>query len=172
MVVFYNGGNRIAEEETLLLSRSFPPGAKADIEVRVRLININPGMGDDIKDVCEPLREYVWIVERIKENLSGMSDLNAIDEAIDAMPESFVIKPYLLAHKAEVRDMLLTEYNEAEAMELFREEGREEGRLEGREEAMAESLTNLIRNMRLTAHQAMDVLGVPEAERARYLALL
>ncbi len=30
--------------------------------------------------------------------------------------------------------MLLTEYNEAQAMELFREEGRAEGRVEGRVE--------------------------------------
>ena len=34
--------------------------------------------------------------------------------------------------------MLLTEYNEAKAMELFREEGREEGRAEGRKEGRAE----------------------------------
>ncbi len=34
--------------------------------------------------------------------------------------------------------MLLTEYNEAQAMELFREEGRAEGRAEGRVEGRAE----------------------------------
>ena len=34
--------------------------------------------------------------------------------------------------------MLLTEYNEAQAMELFREEGRAEGRAEGRVKGRAE----------------------------------
>ena len=34
--------------------------------------------------------------------------------------------------------MLLTEYNEAETMELFREEGREEGLEEGRKEGIKE----------------------------------
>lgn len=34
--------------------------------------------------------------------------------------------------------MLLTEYNEAETMELFKEEGRMEGRAEGRMEGRAE----------------------------------
>ena len=34
--------------------------------------------------------------------------------------------------------MLLTEYNEAPAMELFREEGRAEGRVEGRAEGRVE----------------------------------
>ena len=32
--------------------------------------------------------------------------------------------------------MCLTEYDEAETMEMFREEGREEGRKEGREESI------------------------------------
>ena len=83
--------------------------------------------------------------------------------------------------------MLLTEYNEAEAMELFREEGRaegrEEGRAEGREEGRAEGreegreeatagyLASLMRTLGLTAHQAMDALGIPEADRAYYLTL-
>ena len=34
--------------------------------------------------------------------------------------------------------MLLTEYNEIETMELFKEEGREEGRIEGRQEGRIE----------------------------------
>lgn len=55
----------------------------------------------------------------------------AIDRTIDAMPDAFILKPYLEAHRAEVKGMLLTEYNEAKTMELFREEGRAEGRAEG-----------------------------------------
>ena len=43
------------------------------------------------------------------------------------MPGDFVTRPMLKAHKAEVKDMLLTEYDEAKAMELFRMEGQEEG---------------------------------------------
>ena len=46
----------------------------------------------------------------------------------------FIIKVTLERHRAEVKGMLLTEYNEAQAMELFREEGRAEGRAEGRTE--------------------------------------
>ena len=43
----------------------------------------------------------------------------------------FVIKIYILANRAEVMDMCLTEYNEVETMNLFKEEGRAEGRAEG-----------------------------------------
>ena len=62
----------------------------------------------------------------------------AIDRAIDAIPEDFITKPFLEAHRAEVKGMLLTEYNEARTMELFKEEGREEGRIEGRAEGRIE----------------------------------
>ena len=125
-------------------------------------------MGEAMKRACRPLAEYSWTVERIRASAAAMSAAEAVDEAIESMPDGFVIRPYLQAHKAEVRDMLLTEYNEAEAMELFREEVREEGR----EEATAGNLASLMRTLGLTARQAMDALGIPEADRARYLTLL
>ena len=54
-----------------------------------------------------------------------------MDKAIDEMPNDYVIKPFLEAHRTEVKGMLLTEYKEAEQMELFKEDGRREGRAEG-----------------------------------------
>ena len=49
--------------------------------------------------------------------------------------------------------MLLTEYNEAEQMELFREEGRAEGRAEGRSEGehrLAGLVAKLVSSGRIT----------------------
>ena len=60
-----------------------------------------------------------------EEELAGI-----IDAAITAMPSDFVIKPFLEEHRAEVKGMLLTEYDEVATMELFKEEGREEGKNE------------------------------------------
>ena len=54
---------------------------------------------------------------------------SSIDQAINTMPDDFLIKPFLEAHRAEVKGMLLEEYNETKTMELFKEEGREEGKL-------------------------------------------
>ncbi len=36
--------------------------------------------------------------------------------------------------------MLLTEYNETEVMELFKEDGRREGKVEGRKEGIEEGI--------------------------------
>ncbi|MBQ8932863.1 MAG: hypothetical protein IJ061_01105, partial [Lachnospiraceae bacterium] len=62
------------------------------------------------------------------------------------------------------------EYDEAEAMELFKldgkREGIKEGIKEGRESSLVTSIQNLMRNLNMTCDQAMEVLGVPINERA------
>ena len=52
---------------------------------------------------------------------------DAVDKAIDEMPDDFLIKRFIMRNRAEVQNMCLTEYNEAETMQMFKEEGREEG---------------------------------------------
>ena len=163
-VVFYNGTTEMPAEKTLLLSDSFRTQKEPDIEVKVHMFNINSGENPTLESRCEPLREYTWTVERIRENMASGQAVEAVDETLEAMPDDFVIKPFLMAHKAEVRDMLLTEYNEAEAMELFREDGRAEGR--------AESVAGVMANLGLTAEQALDAIGIAPEERAQVLARL
>ncbi len=57
----------------------------------------------------------------------------AVDKAINDMPQNYIIRPFLIGNRAEVKDMCITEYNEAETMKMFREEGRKEGIEEGEE---------------------------------------
>lgn len=125
LVVFYNGTTNQEDETILKLSDSFPEESETDIEVIVRMININYGHNAELLDACRPLREYSWLIHEIRSNLK-IEDKNiekAVDKAIEEMPEDFIIKPFLDAHRAEVREMLLTEYNEAETKELFIKDG-------------------------------------------------
>ena len=160
------------------LSDSFPEGAESDIEVRVRMLNVNKDHSPGLMQDCQPLCEYAWTVDAIRDKISRKgreARLAAIDEVIVEMPDDFVIKPYLQAHKAEVRDMLLTEYNEAEEMELYRmscrktalAEGLAEGRAEGRAEGLRDDLVRMMRNLKLTPQEAMDALEVPAADREK-----
>ncbi len=161
LVVFYNGEDRKPDQVMLRLSEAFKEEirrvimserddlsedqikaetekrlkkADPDIEAKVRMININYGHNRRLLEACEPLREYSWFVEKVREYNAPDKDGNrpgieaAVDKALDEMPDGFVIKEFLLANRAEVKDMCLTEYNEAEVMEMFREEGREEER--------------------------------------------
>ena len=58
----------------------------------------------------------------------------AIDKAIEKMPRDFVIRNFIMGHRAEVKGMFLTEWDQEEALAQERIEGREEGRKEGPEE--------------------------------------
>lgn len=125
LVVFYNGVSEKEDKITLRLSDSFPEGSEPDIEITVQMININHGHNQDIMEACRPLREYSWLIQEIRNNL-GTGDTNidqAVDKAVKDIPKDFLIMPFLEAHRAEVKEMLLTEYNEAEAMELFKKDG-------------------------------------------------
>lgn len=72
--------------------------------------------------------------------------------------------------------MCLTEYNEARAMELLKEdyleEGREEGREEGKNEALAVSIRNLMTKLKMTAEKAMEILDIPPEEHEKYALML
>ena len=81
----------------------------------------------------ESVEEYSWFVEKVRENKRGVTLEAAVDKVIDEMPEDFQIKRFIMSNRAEVKNMCLTEYNEAETMQRFKEEGREEGREEERE---------------------------------------
>ena len=141
LVTFYNGTDDMDDELTLSLKESFADKDKADIDASVRMININYGHSKKILDACEPLKEYTWLVDMIRKYRTSMELEAAVDRAIEEMPRSYVIKKLLEEHKSEVKGMLLTEYNEAEAMELFKEEGREEGR----DERSAEVASDLLK---------------------------
>ena len=161
LVVFYNGKKEQPDEMILKLSDSFPEGSDADIEVKVRMLNVNVGRNTLLLDACKPLGEYSWLVDEIRRNNTtndedGMS--SAIDRAISDTPDSFVIKSFLELHRTEVKGMLLTEYNEAEAMELFREEGRAEGRAEG----IIDTLISLVKKGLLSIKDAAAQLGITE----------
>ena len=168
LVVFYNGTDEQEDETILKLSDSFPEGADFDIEVKVRMLNVNYGRNRKLLEACKPLSEYAWIVQEVRKNKTREDLDSAIDRAIADMPDDFFIKPFLMAHRAEVKGMLLTEYNEAETMELFKEEGREEGRKEGRMEGQLEkakqAALNHLRIGKLTLAEIAESVGLPMAE--------
>ncbi len=56
--------------------------------------------------------------------------------------------------------MLLTEYNEAEAMELFEEDGRIEGRIEGENNRAVETAKRMIARGKMTLEEIAEDVGL------------
>ena len=187
-VVLYNGKEDTEEQYELKLSDAFEH-AGGCVELTCTVYNINAGHNPELMERCPLLREYAELVARIRSGQDGgLSIDDAVNEAVDSCIREGILKDFLLKHKAEVVGMLLTEYNEAETMELLREEareegwaegreegraeGREEGREAGREEALLYSLRTLMEANGWTPLQSMDCLKIPAEKRQRFSKLL
>ena len=109
LYVFYNGTEHEVEEKILYLSKFFT--GEGDIEVKVRMVNINYGHNEKLLKTCRQLGEYSWFIAEIRYNtnvlLMNLSD--AIDSAIMKMPEDFSIKELIVKHQMEVKGMLFSE---------------------------------------------------------------
>lgn len=55
-----------------------------------------------------------------------------------------------------------------EVMEYGKNEGKNEGLIEGKREAQYEAIHNIMESLNMSMEQAMDVLKIPESERAKY----
>ena len=108
-----------------------------------------------------------------------MSKLDAINKAVDMCIEEGRLLKILSEGKAEVRDLLIYEFDEvayerdlreegrAEGREEGRAEGREEGRAEGREEGRAEGEANMVKRLfskGKTATEISELLDIPSTE--------
>ena len=169
LVVFYNGRTDVDDEVILKLTDSFDENSRAlsDIEVKVRMLNINYGRNADLLRACKPLEEYSWFINRINEILFDQDPKDiviATKTAIDEIPMDFEIRSFLISHKAEVTGMLDTEYNEAEIKELFVEEGLQKGII-----GCIELLRSLGLNDVVIAEKIMQQYSLTKEEAAKYL---
>ncbi len=155
-ICFYNGDEEKDDRSELRLSSSFED-KKSDIEVIVTMININYGRNKELLDRCQPLKEYSWFIDRVNIKQKELGDFEAaVDAALEEMPENFVVRKFLIANKAEVRKMCITEYNEARNLSLVKEEGREEGSIQ--------TLTEMIKKGRLTEAEAAEAAHMTISE--------
>ena len=64
--------------------------------------------------------------------------------------------------------MVSLQWDEEKAKEFYESEAR----AEGIDFAIVNSIRNLMKNMKLSAQQAMDVLEIPVTDQKRYAALI
>lgn len=138
-ICFYNGTEEQPEQQVLKLSDAF--GGEGDIEVKVKMLNVNYGKNRALMETCQPLREYAWLVDRVREHQRVMQNLEAaVDASIDEMPDSFVIRTLIEAHRAGVKKMFLTEYDEEKMKEQERKEAFADGVAEANERMAVDML--------------------------------
>ena len=132
-IVFYNGVKEMPEERTLKLSEAFEnKKVQADVELSVRMLNINYGHNRQLMEKCKILEEYSNLVATIRDYMAVEKDIQtALNRAVDSCIENGILKEFLLKNRAEVLGMLLEEFDAEKYERTIRSEGREEGREEG-----------------------------------------
>lgn len=144
-VVFYNGLASCSERQELKLSEAFQiREEEPQLELRVRILNINAGFNEELKKQCRSLGEYMQYVDKLRTYAGEMSIDEAVDRAVDECIEQNILREFLLKNKAEVRRMSIYEYNEEDTRQAIREYEREQGRIEGKAEGRAEAVLLLL----------------------------
>jgi hypothetical protein len=126
------------------LSGEFPGGTKDAAKESQKLFEIQSDIGEpkvndsfirdktkimNLRNKCKVLDDYMILVERIRAYLSKINDVaKAVDTAVISCIKDGILSEFLTAHRAEVLDVCITEFDEKTFVEGIKEEGREEGR--------------------------------------------
>ena len=134
--VFYNGKEKYDREKTLYLSDSYMvKDEEPSLELKVKVININPEQHHEVLEKCPVLRDYSIFIDTIRKYQEQNGE-GAYRKAILECIEKGVLADYLRSRGSEVMNMLMSEYNYEQDIEVQREEAFEEGEKIGREEGI------------------------------------
>lgn len=127
-IVFYNGEKDMPEEQILRLSDAYENKEKeTDVELKVRLLNINSGHNMELMKKCRPLKEYASFVEVLRSCIAkGGARKETFNTAIDCCIEQGILSDFLKTNRAEVLGMILTDFDAEKYERTLKEEGRED----------------------------------------------
>ena len=114
-IVLYNGTDRkIGNKKVLRLSDAYEKQSQSkDYEWTATMIDINYGENKELLLKCKKLGEYSYFVESVRRHYSINKNFPvAIDEAVKECIDKGILADFLRKHIAEVRTVLLTEFNE------------------------------------------------------------
>jgi len=152
-IVLYNGKYKHPDYTEMRLSHAFKDigglklsnSEKIPLELIVHVYNVNHGHNPEILKKCETLNGYSVFIDRIREYQKKENSLEkGVRSAINYCIKKNILKKFLEEHGSEVYNMLLTEWNQEEAIEVAREEGWEDGLEEGLEKGKLIIAKNLL----------------------------
>jgi hypothetical protein len=154
-IVLYNGTKPYPERETLCLSDAFESpedlgdaGLPVELELSVKVYNINEGYNREIVRRCETLQGYSTFIARVREYKRTMPLEEAMKKAIKYCTGQNILSGFLTKHSTEVINMLLTEWNIDDAKEVWQEEAWEEGMEKGVEKGVEIERGNILNLIR------------------------
>jgi hypothetical protein len=134
-IVLYNGIAEQPDKQVLRLSEAFDIGegehfGKNALELTVRVVNINKGRNSKLVKKSKTLVAYVEFIAKARyyEAEQNLPRAKAVSEAVKYCINNGILVDFLQKHGSEVNNMLFTEWNWEEAMEVRAEEAAEDAR--------------------------------------------
>jgi hypothetical protein len=176
-IVLYNGTKPYPDQVTLKLSDAFEAiggltggrAAAPELELTVRIYNINQGHNEEIARRSGRLEGYSAFIGKVREYRETMPPEEAMKAAVEYCIAHKILSAFLTKHSSEVINMLLTEWNWDDAREVWQEEAREEGLEEGMEKGMEKGQKTILELMRqgYTAEQIEAMLASGDSNGLR-----
>ena len=137
---------------------STPP----DLELIVKVLNINDDMSYNIKQHCDKLKAYCIYVSKIREFKKSMPLNEAIELALNYCIDNNLEKEFFSCQRAEVKRMSILEFTEEDMIQL-RQEEKEEARAEGRaeERKVTASIINNLFKKDYTIEEISELIDLP-----------
>ena len=134
-IVLYNGTDPFPKEKIIRLSDAFisDPFEKIDnsglidLDLIVRVININKGVNPELERKSETLYAYVTFIAKVREYEKQYPRAEAGKLAVKYCIKNDIKADYFKQNSSEVIRMSLAEYNVKDHIEVIREEYMEKG---------------------------------------------
>lgn len=150
-LVFYNGSMEEPERKEILLSDLFiqnGKGMQPALECTALLLNINVGHNQKLMEKCRILKEYAQFIHTIRSKISvGLPFQEAVETAVEDCISKNILSEILRKNKAEVIDMILTEYDENEFREFLKEDSWKKGHEAGVQDGIKTGIKTGIREI-------------------------
>jgi hypothetical protein len=166
--VLYNGLAPCPDEQILKLSDAFMDtealglSEKHDptLELIVRVLNINDGRNAELASRSKILSEYSKFVALVRYLTQQLGDKQkAMQAAVRYCLKHGILKEFMEKHKQEVLNMRITEWNQEEAIAVWREEGLEDGIALGLERGREQTLLETARKFRALGVSAEQIFA-------------
>ena len=141
--VFYNGKDDYPTESVMKLSDAFmqlDDELKNQLEISVKVININVDKENPILKHCETLKQYSEFIEQVRFNIENVVPEPFTTAIKEAIKKGF-LSDYLNRKSTEVQNMLLAEYDYDTDIAVQRKEAFEDGISIGRNEGISIGLS-------------------------------
>lgn len=133
-VVFYNGAEEQPEKQVYKLSDSFSgEELNPELELKVTVININPGYNEELLERCESLKGYMLFVKKARDKKAvGIKLEDAVRQALEECIAENILAEFFQSHKEEIVEMEIWGFDQ----ELHDQAMMEDGEIIGMEKGI------------------------------------